>query len=638
MRSRPRLSIPTRIFLGLTLVLTAFGILSIGSFFQHRRTGETLALLEDGYLPIALAVGEAKATQTVFHTYLDLLMSDPTGTRNWLDAARQLRPAKIRQALESIDAALALDPSPADRALLEESQTRLRTVLEGFEASQAGYDRLYDALAAGEQAGAEEALSDLRSKERETDSLLRDTRAALQTRIAAISADVAAKESQSAILLGILTCLALLVGLFVLWAAHRMLSPLPRLQERVAAVARGDLSEKELPQSDDELGRLAKSFEQMVAALAARDVRLREAADAEIRLKQMQEEIVRNLNAAVIVVDGSGIVRAVNPAAEPVLGLTASAIGLPLEESGLFNRAPRMRQALAQVGADAEQAELTPDEPLAEGAKALHALMTRFPTEDDDESVLVVAEDVTQELRTKKRLIHTERLAAIGRMAAHVTHEVRNPLSSIGLNVEMLEDEVSDDSPEAKALLHSIQREVDRLTGITEEYLRVARLPQPNLEPDDLGQLVESVTAFLRPEMERAGVTFDVSIAPDLPVIAFDELQIRQALLNLIRNARESMPSGGRVGVSVAPASGGLRIQIEDEGSGMTEEQQKRMFELFYTTKKRGSGLGLPLTQQIIVAHGGRVDVESDLGNGTCFELWFPEAGADRAPVGDAAE
>ncbi len=116
--------------------------------------------------------------------------------------------------------------------------------------------------------------------------------------------------------------------------------------------------------------------------------------------------------------------------------------------------------------------------------------MTPFEATGDSRergSVLVVAEDVTEELRTKARLIHTERLAAIGRMAAHVTHEVRNPLSSIGLNVEMLEEELSGAGPEPQALLRSIQREIDRLTAITEEYLRLARLPQPRLEPEDVG-------------------------------------------------------------------------------------------------------------------------------------------------------
>src|SRR6185503_3285913 len=103
--------------------------------------------------------------------------------------------------------------------------------------------------------------------------------------------------------------------------------------------------------------------------------------------------------------------------------------------------------------------------------------------------VLIVAEDVTEELGTNARLIQSERLAAIGRMAAHVTHEVRNPLSSIGLNVEMLEEELEHAGPEAKELLRAVHREIEHLTAITEEYLRVARLPNPQLEPEDIGDI-----------------------------------------------------------------------------------------------------------------------------------------------------
>jgi two-component system NtrC family sensor kinase len=231
-----------------------------------------------------------------------------------------------------------------------------------------------------------------------------------------------------------------------------------------------------------------------------------------------------------------------------------------------------------------------------------------------------------EELRTKERLIQSERFAAIGRMAAHVTHEVRNPLSSIGLNVELLEEETASSGAEVKALLRSIHREVDRLTGITEEYLRLARLPSPRRLEVDVSEVVAEVASFLAAEMQAAGVslvTRGVSAPTWFPL---DESQLRQALLNLLRNAREALSEtgGGVVEVSVELDENVLGIEVADDGPGIPDELHARLFEPFHTTKSGGTGLGLALTQQIVEAHGGRILCSPRSPRGTVFRLEFP--------------
>jgi signal transduction histidine kinase len=233
---------------------------------------------------------------------------------------------------------------------------------------------------------------------------------------------------------------------------------------------------------------------------------------------------------------------------------------------------------------------------------------------------LLAREESLREAQT--RLLQTERLAAIGRMAAHVSHEVRNPLSSIGLNVELLEEELVSAERETKELLGAIRREIERLRGVTEEYLRVARLPNPHLLPEHIGDIVQSALALLEPELARAGVKLDLQVEEDLPLVAMDEAQIRQVLINLVKNAREAMPNGGSLQVAAhRAADGGVELSLRDEGVGMDAEHKERIFDLFYTTKQRGSGLGLPLTQQIVVAHGGQIRCESEPGRGTTFTL-----------------
>jgi two-component system, NtrC family, sensor kinase len=216
----------------------------------------------------------------------------------------------------------------------------------------------------------------------------------------------------------------------------------------------------------------------------------------------------------------------------------------------------------------------------------------------------------------EQRLIRSERLAAVGKIAAVITHEVRNPLSSIGLNAELLEEETSG---EAKELARAIVKEVDRLTEITEEYLRFARLPRPKLEREDLGAIVSSLLDFLQKELQARKVVLDVDIDPGLPAIAADEHQLRQALLNLMRNAVDAMGEGGRLTVRATAPGPVVELTIADNGEGIAPEHLAKIFDPFFSTKEGGTGLGLALTQQIIVEHGGRIEVTSERGRGTTF-------------------
>jgi len=219
--------------------------------------------------------------------------------------------------------------------------------------------------------------------------------------------------------------------------------------------------------------------------------------------------------------------------------------------------------------------------------------------------------------RANAELVQAERLAAIGKMAAHVTHEIRNPLSSMGLNVELLEEELAltSDMSEARQLVRAIKREIERLAELSEEYLRVARRPVPHLERESLADLVREVVEFIKPELSKANVACEVEIEDGLPAVAFDEAQIRQALLNLIRNAREAVqPGGGRLWVRVRVSSDGkgdgVDLVVDDDGSGIGDELRDKVFDPFFTTKERGTGLGLAVT-----ARSSRPTAARSVGN-----------------------
>jgi two-component system, NtrC family, sensor kinase len=241
--------------------------------------------------------------------------------------------------------------------------------------------------------------------------------------------------------------------------------------------------------------------------------------------------------------------------------------------------------------------------------------------------------DLARELNTmataveerERELVRSERLAAVGKMAAMITHEVRNPLSSIGLNTELLEDEV-EGNQEARDLVRAIHREVDRLTAITEEYLTFARLPKPKLAPEAINPLVGALAAFVRGDLAAKKVELKVDLAPGDPIAIIDAAQLRQCLINLVRNASEALGAkeSGTVTLRTHTAGDRIVIDVEDDGVGIPPDVLPRLFDPFFSTKEGGSGLGLALTQQIVKDHGGDLAVQSTVGKGTTFTVSVP--------------
>lgn len=245
-------------------------------------------------------------------------------------------------------------------------------------------------------------------------------------------------------------------------------------------------------------------------------------------------------------------------------------------------------------------------------------------------------EQAYQDLRkSSEQLLRSERLATIGRLAAQVTHEIRNPLNAIGLNLELLEEDIGklSDPQESLAILSAAMEQVEHLTSLTEEYLRFARLPPPQLEPANINQLLSDTMHFLREEFSTQDVQWDLELDESVPSVNIDMRQLRQAILNLLRNASEAATSvssrEARIHVCTEhvqhPHDEGVTIHIHDNGAGIPLETQEKIFDPFFSTKEEGSGLGLPLTQQIITGHGGEISCKSAPNQGTTFSIFLPK-------------
>ncbi|MBI2897843.1 MAG: HAMP domain-containing protein [Deltaproteobacteria bacterium] len=501
------LSILTKIFLGFAAVIASFGGLAAYGEYESQKAVSTLRLVAQDYIATVRAIDELGATQRITMAYLGGL-DESKVARDWLKTVRNLRPASLQRARRSVAGIRTRRLPPGERAFFARVESELVRIAAGYASDERRFEELYARLDARDMERAQSARLELERRERDLWQRLKKLRQGLEDHVRELSDRAATDQAQSRWNLLGLTAVALAVALVVWIVVFRTLSPIRRMRETAAAVARGDLDQRLAIRRADELGLLAEEFDRMTEALVARDERLK-----------------------------------------------------------------------AQA----------------------------------------------------RDLIQAERLATIGKMAAHITHEVRNPLSSIGLNAELLQEEIGrlssgSDGKEAMALIESIGREIDRLTAITEEYLRFARLPDPRSQPEDLLELARSVVEFVRAELESSGLSVELRVLARPPAVTVDEAQIRQALMNLLRNAREATPAGGAVTVEIDRHEGWAVLSVRDSGPGISPDHAGQIFDAFFTTKEQGTGLGLPLVRQIALAHGGTIECKSDPGRGATFVLELPAA------------
>jgi signal transduction histidine kinase len=220
--------------------------------------------------------------------------------------------------------------------------------------------------------------------------------------------------------------------------------------------------------------------------------------------------------------------------------------------------------------------------------------------------------------------------AEIATLAGGLAHEIRNPLSTMTLNLQLLAEEVGEgETPRDHRMLQKIravQRECGYLEDILDEFLRFARLGELELVECDLNQVVREFIEFYQPEAAAAHVEISPHLAPDLPAVRLDRSLFRQVLLNLSLNAQQAMPRGGLLELQTRRRNGRVELDLIDNGSGMDQGTIERIFDVFYSTKPSGSGLGLPTVRRIVHGHGGQIAVESEPGRGTRFTLSLPPA------------
>lgn len=363
----------------------------------------------------------------------------------------------------------------------------------------------------------------------------------------------------------------------------------------------------------------------LATALASRLRRaggeLRAASESAASLARLNDDIVRSIAAGLITTDGDGIVRTINATGATMLATTPDAItGMSIREL-----LPDYDTQPARDSHDTVvRRETTARRP--DGSQILVGF-TRTPLVIEDGTTaghLIVFQDLTEVVTLRTTAERAERLAALGRIAAGLAHEIRNPLGAISGSVQLVREAAR--NAEDERLLSIVQEEVERLDALVTNMLDAAKARTPTLARVDLAPLVQDVIDVAK--RSRASVhriDMQVSTADASLHAKADASQIRQVLWNLIKNAQQNAPSGSRILVSLARDERGRpTLAVSDEGPGLPDDVRAHLFEMFNPGRAHGIGIGLALVKQIVDAHGGTVDAKSDGARGTTFRVTLP--------------
>ena len=264
--------------------------------------------------------------------------------------------------------------------------------------------------------------------------------------------------------------------------------------------------------------------------------------------------------------------------------------------------------------------------------KKILDISTSFLTDKSGEitGVVAVIRDVTEINNLNEEMARHKRLVALGKLSAGIAHEIRNPLSSIRGLAQFVYNSFSK-TDERKEDLNTIIQEVDRLNKLVVQVLDFAKLKKPNLTRFSLNDLIRKITELFKIEIKDKQIKFNLELSPDISQIQSDEDQVRQILMNVIINAIQAIPKEGEIKIKTEKATlrgePAIKLIVEDSGIGIPEKDFNQIFDPFFSTKEKGSGLGLSIVYKLVEAHQGEIKVESKKGEGTKFGIFLPQKG-----------
>jgi PAS domain S-box-containing protein len=420
---------------------------------------------------------------------------------------------------------------------------------------------------------------------------------------------------------------SVLISTFLAFAVSTIsLAPIDRISAQLDRISAGQFDMQPAVEQGDELGAVSTK-------IAGIGKQLRDVREIFSTLRENLDQMMSGLEDGLLLFGADGRAVLVSPSVERFIG------GRPNELRGrraseIFPANHPMREALRMEGDEIEAVEGTEvtlhdaggTHRVGLSAQVIRERGTRMGT-------LVTLRDVESLERIGNQLQVSERLAALGRVTAGVAHEVKNPLNSMRLWLEVLKANMPVE-PEPQQAVKMLDSEIDRLDRAVKTFLNFTRPVELKLEETDLRMLLDDVLDAARPAINKAGVELRVDLPSEFPPVLIDRQLIHQGVLNLLLNAAEFTSLGGRITLSLRRSGEAAVIAVADSGIGISPEDQKKIFQLFFTTRPGGTGIGLANTFRFVQLHNGRIEFDSEAGRGTTFRIELPLARSVEAPAG----
>ncbi len=334
--------------------------------------------------------------------------------------------------------------------------------------------------------------------------------------------------------------------------------------------------------------------------------------------------ILDNMGEAVVAADRNGRITVFNKSAEKLFGQTADSV-LGKQCAAVIDEPVSCVDRTLQTGMpiEFEEAEFR----TSRGRQIIVGVSTSIVRNSEGaiDTVVAVIKDLTEQRKVEEQLRRQEKLTAMGELASSVAHEIRNPLNSISMTVQRFAKDFQpkEYTEEYNALVKMMNEEVNRVSTIIQQFLQFARPPKLNPTEVNVGDFIRDVVAVIESEARAKRIPI-VSELQFSGTIQMDRSQMKQVLLNLLQNALHATGQNGTIRIATRLDNGRLHLVVADTGIGIPPEHIPRIFDLYFTTKPDGTGMGLSVAHQIVTEHGGRIEVESEVGKGTTFTIQIP--------------
>ena len=411
--------------------------------------------------------------------------------------------------------------------------------------------------------------------------------------------------------------------------SRNITNPLRKLISVTNKIAEGYLEKKVDDDSADEIEELTRGFNQMALKLEEYYKEMDE------KIKTQQKYLLNILNDSadgIVSLDENDRIVTWNKGAELIYGYKPSEIvGRPLEtlipdhlkKSG---EVEKMNKILRENGF---LRHYETERTTKEGRKIVVDITKTLMKNDKGKIVgsSAIIKDITERRELEKRLVQTEKLTAMGQIAANIAHEIKNPLMGISGSVQVLMKKYKS-YPSMVDTLSKVFEQVQRLDSTLKGLLSFARPQTPYFSKQEVNEIIEQILFFITPQARDKNIEIIKDLSGEIPQISLDPDQIKQVFLNIILNALHAMPDGGQLKILTSNSNGGsgrkVKIEIKDTGTGIPDEIKDEIFKPFFTTKLKGTGLGLVITRNIVKEHGGDISFSSEVNRGSSFEITLP--------------